>query len=121
MKTGTQPLRAVNRIPISSAALKLDNAAPLAAHVSAGLQIHHPKGNKRLASVLHFGLSKPKNARVILTVHHGAKTKTVSYPFGKNVSGNQKVKLPLAPQAGMSGVYYVSVHGYVQRKDSKTK
>lgn len=121
MKTATQRLRAVNRIPISSGALKLDRAAPLAGQVSAGFQIHHPKGNKGLASVLRFGLNKPRNARAVLTVHHGAKTKIISYPFGKSVAGNQKVKMPLAPQAEMAGVHHVSIHAYVQRKDRNTK
>jgi hypothetical protein len=121
MKVGAQLLRPVNRIPISSAALELANSSPLAGHVSAGLQIHHPKGNKRLTSVLHFKLSKPKNARVVLTVHHGEKTKTVKYPFGKSVRGNQTVKLQMTPQEGMAGVHHISVHGFVQRKNSAAK
>jgi hypothetical protein len=118
---GTQALRAVNSIPISSAALQLDQGGPLASQISAGLQIHHPKGNKRLTSVLQFNLSKPKDARVVITVHHGAKTKTVSYPFGKSVTGNQKFKVQTAPQEGMAGIHHVSVHAYAQRKDSKAK
>jgi hypothetical protein len=116
-----QAMRGVNRIPISSAALQLDRGSPLAGQVSAGLQIHHPKGNKRLNSVLHFNLNKPKDARVVLTVDDGAKTKTTAFPFGKTVNGNQTLKLSLTPQAGMAGVHHVSVHGFVQRKDSKAK
>src|SRR5271157_1620960 len=121
MKTGAQPLRAVNRIPISSAALELDSVAPLAGHVSAGVQIHHPKGHKRLISVLQFHLMKPKDARVVLTVHHGAKTRSIVFPFGKSVTGNKTVKVQTPPQEGMSGVHLISVHAYVQRKDSKAK
>ena len=121
MKTGTQPLRAVNRIPISSGTLKLDHAAPLAGHASAGLQIHHPKGKRGLASVLHFNLKKPKDARVVLTIHHGAKTKSIVFPFGKGLTGHKMVKVPMLPQEDMSGIHLISVHTYAQRKDSKAK
>jgi hypothetical protein len=118
---GTQALRAVNRIPFSSGALHLDQEAPLAGQISAGLQIHHPKGSKALNSVLRFSLSKPKNARVVLTVQSGDKTTTTAFPFGKSVNGNKKLKLHIAPQAGMAGVHHVSVHGFVQRKDSNAR
>lgn len=121
MKTGTQPLRAVNRIPISSGALKLDQAAPLAGQASAGLQIHHPKGKKGLASVLHFNLKKPKDARVVLTIHHGVKTKSIVFPFGESVTGNKMVKVPMLSQDDIGGVHLISVHAYVQRKDRKAK
>ena len=114
-------MRAVNRMPIASASLQLDKQSPLAGQVSTGFQIHHPNGSKRLNSVLHFNLSKPKNARVVLTVDNGAKTTTTAFPFGKSVNGNQTLKLSLAPQEGMAGVHHVSVHGFVQRKDSKAK
>jgi hypothetical protein len=121
MKTGTQPLRVVNRIPISSGTLKLDHAAPLAGQASAGLQIHHPKGKKGLASVLHFNLKKPKDARVVLTIHHGAKTKSIVFPFGKSVTGNTMVKVPMPPQEDLGGVHLISVHAYAQRRDRKAK
>jgi hypothetical protein len=121
VKAGAQPLRAVNRIPISSAALELDEVAPLAGHISAGVQIHHPKGHKPLSSVLHFNLRKPKDARVVLTLHHGAKTTSMAFPFGKTVAGSKTVKVQSPPQEGMGGVYLISVHAYVQRRDSKTK
>lgn len=121
MKTGTQPLRAVNRIPISSGALKLDHAAPLAGQTSAGLQIHHPTGKKGLTSVLHFNLKKPKDARVVLTIHHGAKTKSIVFPFGKSVTGNKRVKVPMLPQEDLGGVHLISVHAYAQRRNSQTK
>src|SRR5437660_12562325 len=96
MKTGAQPLRAVNRIPISSAALELDDVAPLAGHVSAGVQIHHPNGHNRVISVLHFNLRKPKYARVVLTVHHCAKTRRMVFPFGKSVISDKTVKVQMA-------------------------
>jgi hypothetical protein len=121
MKTGTQPLQAVNRIPISSGALELDNVAPLAGQVSAGLQIHHPKGHKRLISVLHFNLQKPKDARVVLTIHHGIRTRSIVFPFGKSVTGNKTVKVQTPPKEDMGGVHLISIHAYVQRKDSKAK
>jgi len=114
-------MRTMNRMTISSASLQLDEQSPLAGQVSAGFEIHHPKGAKRLHSVLHFKLDKPKHARVVLTVHHGSKAKTAAFPFGKSVHGNQKLKLSLAPQAGMGGVHHISVHGFAQRKNSKTK
>lgn len=116
-----QAMRAVNRMPISAAKLQLTPESPLAGQVSAGLQILHPKGAKRLKSVLHFNLDKPKDARVVLTVHHGGKTKTANFPFGKRVRGNHTLKLPLEPQKGMGGVHHLSVHGFVQRKNSKSK
>jgi hypothetical protein len=121
MKTGTQSLRAVNRIPISSATLEFENVARLAGHVSAGVQIHHPKGHKRLISVLHFNLKKPKDARVVLTIHHGAKTRSVIFPFGKSVNGNKMVKVQTPPQRDLGGVHLISVHAYAQRKDSKAE
>lgn len=121
MKMGTQPLRAVNRIPISSAALDLGSAAPLAGQVTAGLQIHHPKGNKRLTSVLRLHINKPKNARIILTLHHGNKTKSVKFPFGKKVVGLKAVKFQMPPQEGMGGVHHISVHAFVQRKSHTVK
>ncbi len=116
-----QAMRTMNRMTISSPSLQLDEQLPLAGQVAAGLEIHHPKGAKRLHSVLHFKLDKPKHARVVLIVHHGGKTKTAAFPFGKSVHGNQKLKLSLAPQAGMGGVHHISVHGFAQRKNSKTK
>jgi hypothetical protein len=115
-----QAMRAVNRMPMS-ASLQLDEQSPMAGQVSAGLEIHHPKGTKRLNSVLHFKLNKPKHARVVLTVHHGDTTKTLAFPFGKSVHGTQKLQLPLAPQEGMAGVHHISVHGFAQRKNSNTK
>ncbi|HWZ99892.1 MAG TPA: hypothetical protein VN025_19200 [Candidatus Dormibacteraeota bacterium] len=121
MKTGTQPLRAVNRIPISSATLEFDNVARLAGHVSAGVQIHHPKGHRRLISVLHFNLRKPKDARVVLTIHHGAMTKSIVFPFGKSVNGNKMVKVRTPPQKDLGGVHLISTHAYAQRKSSKAK
>ena len=116
-----QPMRAVNRMAIAASSVQLDEQSQLAGQLSAGLEIHHPNGNKRLNSVLHFKLNKPKHARVALTVHHGSKTTTAAFPFGKSVRGNQKLKLPLAPQEGMAGVHHISIHGFVQRKNSKTK
>jgi|SRR5581483_4552555 len=116
-----QPLRAANRMPLSSAALQLDEESPLAGQVSAGLQIQHPKGSKRLNSVLHFKLSKPKGARVVLTVHSGEKTKIVTFPFEKKVTGNHRIKLQMEAQRDMGGVHHISVHAFVQRKDNKAK
>jgi hypothetical protein len=121
MKTGTQPLRAVNRIPISSAALDLGSSSPLAGHVAAGLQINHPKGNKRLTSVLQLQLNKPKNARIILTIHHGDKTRTVKFPFQKKIAGNKALKFQMSPLEDMGGVHHISFHAYAQRKNSAVK
>jgi len=121
MKTGTQPLREVNRIRFTSKALELGNRSPLAGHVSAGLQIHHPKGNKRLTFTLHFHVDKPKHARVLLTIHHGAKTREVEFPFGTKTAGSKTVRVLASPQEGMGGVHLIAVHAYVQRKSKEAK
>jgi len=118
---GAQPMRAVNRIPVSAGALSLGGQPELASHAATALQIHHPKGNKSLRSTLHVSLQKPKDARVVMTIHHGAKTTTAAFPFGKKVAGKQKIRIPMTPQPGMGGVHHVSVHTFVQRKKATAK
>jgi len=120
MNTGSQPLRKVNRILFSSRALELGRVGKEdAAHVSAGLQIHHPKGNRRLTSTLHFSVRKPKGAKVVLTIHHGIKTKTLVFPFEKTVIGNKAVRFRTSAFSGMGRIQHISIHAYAHRKNSK--
>jgi hypothetical protein len=121
MTTGTLPLRAVNRIPISSPALELGSASPLAGQITAGLQIHHPKGHKGLTSVLQLHINKPKHSRIVLTVHHGNKTKIVKFPFDKKVTGNKAIKFRMSPLEGMGGIHHISVHAFAQRRSRTVK
>src|SRR5262245_7998323 len=120
METGSQHLRKVNRILFSSQALELGRVGTEdTAHLSAGLQIHHPKGNERLQSTLYFSVRKPKEAKVVLTMHHGVKTKTLVFPFGKTVIGNRSIKVRASAFNGMGRIQYISIHAYAHRKDRK--
>lgn len=119
MKTQSQALRSVNRIPVTSEPLELGRGTTRhAAHVSAGLQVHHPMGHKRLTSILHFSISKAKEARVVLTIHHGVETKTIVFPFGRTVTGHKTVKLLTRAFKGMGTIHHISIHTYAHRKNT---
>jgi len=121
MKHMTQPLRRVNSIPISRGTLELVPSRPtqLAAHIAAGLQIHHPKSHKTLNSALHFSLNKDKGARVIFTIHHGSQTKTVTFSSGMSIKGKKSVKFRTPPDKFLEYALPISIHAYAHRKDSK--
>jgi len=121
MKHTTQPLRPINSIPITRGALELAVGRPaqLAAHIAAGLQIHHPKAHKSLNSTFHFSLRKHKDARVVFTIHHGSRTEIVTYPFGKAISGKRSVKFRTPPDESLGHALPISIHAYAHRRDSK--
>ena len=122
MKMRAQKLQRTNRIPISRGSLLLTGNTPaLAAHSSTSLQIHHPKGHKALTSVLHFTIRKPKDARLVLTLHDDAQTETVTFPLAKPVSGNRFVKLRTLPHKTIGRVHHISIHAFAHKKNSKAK
>lgn len=121
MKHRTQPLRDVNRLPISRGTLELSpiKSNQFAAHIAAGLQIHHPKAHKTLTCDLHFSIKKSKDARIVLTIHHGIQTKTVMFAFGKAAAGKKAIRFRTPPDKSLGYALPISIHAYAHRRYSR--